>query len=253
MHELDISSQNNDLSEWIQSQHKALRQYCCSLTGSSWEGEDLAQETWLKVWSAINAKEGHTLLARSYLYRTARNSWIDRGRRKGIKPLDQPLDDLPLAEQQHDYITMWTAMETLVNQLAPNQRIALLLVDVLKYTAAESAELLNTTEGAVKAALHRARVKLRKLADEDNHKDNSKEIKQPKVLQGHSSSSKDDHVIYAYMEAFRQQNTAALIMLMNDAYPMDIVPMLVNKAQVKPERTAIQRTDNQHSSVLMAA
>ncbi|MNN51593.1 RNA polymerase factor sigma-70 [compost metagenome] len=148
---------------------------------------------------------------------------------------------------------MWTAMETLVNQLAPNQRIALLLVDVLKYTAAESAELLNTTEGAVKAALHRARVKLRKLADEDNHKDNSKEIKQPKVLQGHSSSSKDDHVIYAYMEAFRQQNTAALIMLMNDAYPMDIVPMLVNRAQVKPERTAIQRTDNQHSSILMAA
>ncbi|MNC30862.1 RNA polymerase sigma factor SigM [compost metagenome] len=258
MPENETGSQNTNFPDWVRSQQKALQRYCCSLTGSSWEGEDLAQETWLKVWSAVhrsNSKEGEMQLARSYLYRTARNSWIDRSRKKTTSMTEQPIDDLHIPQQQSDYVTIWTAMETLVNELGPNQRIALLLVDILKYTAAESAELLNTTEGAVKGALHRARMKLRKLADHHSGI-TGEDVDQP-IGQNHSDSTIHNSVIYAYLEAFRQQNTAALIMLMNDSSLHELVPVLCNQTtqtnRLQQKRISTKPIENRLVQMTMAA
>ncbi|WP_164515034.1 hypothetical protein [Paenibacillus lentus] len=46
--------------------------------------------------------------------------------------------------------SLWIAMEALVYHLPVNQRTAPLLVDVFRYTAAETVEMLHTTEGARK-------------------------------------------------------------------------------------------------------
>ncbi|AZK45507.1 hypothetical protein EIM92_04260 [Paenibacillus lentus] len=55
----------------------------------------------------------------------------------------------PLGE--HTVMTsLWIAMEALVYHLPVNQRTAPLLVDVFRYTAAETVEMLHTTEGARK-------------------------------------------------------------------------------------------------------
>ncbi|MNW52115.1 ECF RNA polymerase sigma factor SigG [compost metagenome] len=254
MNKLEINSRNTNFPDWVRSHQKALRKYCSALTGSSWEGEDLAQETWLKVWSVANRssnKEGGMQLAKSYLYRTARNSWIDRSRKKSTQLTEQPLDDLPIPQQQSDYVTIWTALETLVSELGPNQRIALLLVDILKYTAAESAELLNTTEGAVKGALHRARMKLRKLADE--HSGIIEERNDQSIPQNHSDPPIDNNVIYAYLEAFRQQNTAALIMLMNDASPTELVPILGKRSQIQQKEIFSKPIESRFLQMAMVA
>ncbi|MNW50996.1 ECF RNA polymerase sigma factor SigG [compost metagenome] len=258
MQKKEKSIRNTNFSDWVRSHQKALQRYCCALTGSSWEGEDLAQETWLKVWSAVHRSsniEGGMQLARSYLYRTARNSWIDRSRKKTTSMTEEPIDDMHIPQQQSDYVAIWTAMETLVNGLGPNQRIALLLVDILKYTAAESAELLNTTEGAVKGALHRARSKLRKLADNRSGflGDSDDRI----IQESHVGWPIGNDVVYAYLDALRQQNTAALIMLMNDASPLELAPVLCNQIthtnRLQEKKIATKPIESRLVHMVMAA
>ncbi|MFF2018306.1 RNA polymerase sigma factor [Paenibacillus sp. NPDC058177] len=147
----------------------ALKRYCLSLTQSPWDAEDLAQDTWIKVLSYLQKAEHRNIEA--LLLRTARNTWIDTVRRKmtfarilGLQP--------PAAEGMEDSCTAGTeaAFQALLEHLSPLQRTVFLLRDVLGHSALEAAELLNTTEGAVKAALHRARQSLpdvrKELADE---------------------------------------------------------------------------------------
>lgn len=54
----------------------------------------------------------------------------------------------------------------MIKHLSPLQRTAFVLRDVLGYSAAEAAEYLGTSEGAVKAALHRARLALARVREE---------------------------------------------------------------------------------------
>lgn len=70
-----------DFPEWIDAHQKALRSYCRALAGSAWEGDDLAQDTWLKIWSSLRNQGDRIRLTRAYLYKAARNTWIDRGRK----------------------------------------------------------------------------------------------------------------------------------------------------------------------------
>ncbi|MNE82426.1 RNA polymerase factor sigma-70 [compost metagenome] len=130
-----------------------------------------------------------------------------------------------------------------------------MLVDILKYTAAESAELLNTTEGAVKGALHRARSKLRKLADNRSGflGDSDDRI----IQESHVGWPIGNDVVYAYLDALRQQNTAALIMLMNDASPLELAPVLCNQIthtnRLQEKKIATKPIESRLVHMVMAA
>ncbi|MFD1179325.1 RNA polymerase sigma factor [Paenibacillus puldeungensis] len=239
---LDRVSDEIDFSAWIQTQQEALRRYCRQLAGSAWEGDDLAQDTWLKVWSVARGRNGITI-SRAYLYRTARNAWIDRHRKKQILADSWPTDELP--DPQIDTVTVWSAMETLVKQLTSSQRVALLLVDIFEYTAAEAAELIQTTEGAVKAALHRARVKLRSSLGRSEHVDRklSGTSQGPK---GHDDFNQD--IVYAYMEAFRQQDTMALAMLFNANQPQELIPTMTLQSYRRNKRNLVSGLHQSHHS-----
>lgn len=214
----------DDFPKWVQEHQEALRQYCRSLAGSMWEGDDLAQDTWVKIWSYTARSKGQIQLTRAYLYRTARNTWIDYRRKKILPVHPTILEEIP--HQKIDDIMLWTAMETIVGQLSSRQRIAILLVDIMQYTAAEAAELLQSTEGAIKAALHRGRGKLRTVTE--------------KKMEDQEESSISESLVYAYLEAFRRQDATALAMLFNDIHSQDIVPALTMQSyrqhsQRKPE------------------
>jgi DNA-directed RNA polymerase specialized sigma24 family protein len=48
-----------------------------------WDGEDLVQETYIKVFSLLGKTDAKIENPRAYLVRTATNLWIDKMRRLG--------------------------------------------------------------------------------------------------------------------------------------------------------------------------
>ena len=142
-----------------------LHRVCCRLTGNVWDGEDLAQDTLLRVFGLLGKIDADLENPRAYLARTATHLWIDRLRRRarersileeqraevgGAAP--GPAPDQPAAV--HD------AAELLLQRLAPRERAALVLKDVLDLSLEETASMLKVSVGAVKAALHRGRGRL---------------------------------------------------------------------------------------------
>ncbi|OMC77945.1 hypothetical protein BK125_10185 [Paenibacillus odorifer] len=92
------------------------------------------------------------------LFRIARNTWIDIMRRKATLSRVLELDQSPTeASAEYGSFEIEAAFQALQGHLSPLQQAVFLLRDVLGHSAMEAAEILDTTEGAIKAALHRAR------------------------------------------------------------------------------------------------
>lgn len=147
--------------------HRAeLWQYCRRLTGSAWDAEDLVQETLQRalanlanLWQAVDP--------RAYVFRIATNAWIDRKRVDARAELRELFDELPSRQPDLDArVDAHAALGHLVRVLTPLQRVVFLLCETLGFRAREAAQVLGTTEGAVKAALHRARVSLADSVEE---------------------------------------------------------------------------------------
>jgi RNA polymerase sigma-70 factor (ECF subfamily) len=137
----------------------ALHGYCRRLTRDLWDAEDLVQDTLLKAFATLGRVHDPIRNPRAYLLRTATNAWIDRLRRK-------QLETSALAEREPAFTTppdpgvVRDAGRVLLQRLAPRERAAVILKDVFDLSLEESAEVLETTIGAVKAALHRGRARL---------------------------------------------------------------------------------------------
>lgn len=144
----------------IEGLDRALKRYCLSLTRSPWDAEDLAQEAWLKALQG--GRFSHHPNREALLLRINKNAWIDRLRKKALEQRVAPVlssrapwhrvaaPDLP------DPLAAEDAFRFLVNNLSSVQLAAFVLREVLEFSGRESAALLQTSEGAVKAALHRA-------------------------------------------------------------------------------------------------
>ena len=146
-----------------------LHIYCLKLTGSVWDAEDIVQDTLLRGFGIIgrgdmNPGRDNEGLARrwfdkpeAYLCQIATNLWIDRLRRARREML--------LADVEGQVDTVGTpltrsATAALFERAAPQERAAVVLKDVFDFSLDEIAELLSTTVGAAKSALHRGRQRI---------------------------------------------------------------------------------------------
>jgi RNA polymerase sigma-70 factor (ECF subfamily) len=133
-----------------------LRRYCLTLTKSVWDADDLVQDTWEKAVGYLRKDELQH--PKSLLMTIARNRWIDLNRRNAVHSRilrnETPED---AADPPDSRLELETVFHALIKHLSPLQRAVFLLRDVFGYTGQETARLLNTTEGAAKAALFRAR------------------------------------------------------------------------------------------------
>ncbi|UQZ35983.1 RNA polymerase sigma factor [Paenibacillus sp. PK3_47] len=138
----------------------ALNRYCLALTRSGPEAEDLAQETWVKALGY--RKFSITPNPEALLLRIAKNTWIDTTRRKSAlgRALEQSQPEAAHPADPGSSAEIGIVFQALIKHLSPLQRSVFLLRDVLGYSANEAAQKLDTSEGAVKAALHRARTAL---------------------------------------------------------------------------------------------
>jgi RNA polymerase sigma-70 factor (ECF subfamily) len=142
-----------------------LHRYCCRLTGNLWDGEDLAQDTLVRVFGLLGKIDADLENPRAYLIRTATHLWIDQMRRRSrersvmagerVEPAPpQPMNDPSRGTELRE------ATGEFFQRLAPRERAAILLKEVFDLSLEETASILKTTVGAVKAALHRGRSRL---------------------------------------------------------------------------------------------
>ena len=155
---------------------RELHVHCYRLLGSFDEAEDALQDASLRAWKARETFAGGEGL-RAWLYKIATNVCLDSLRAKkrrapsqGEIPWLQPypdrlLDEVAPTEEEPDAVVV--ARETIeltyiaVIQLLPaRQRAVLVLRDVLAWSAAETAEILDLSVASANSALQRARATL---------------------------------------------------------------------------------------------
>ncbi len=166
-----------------------LQVHCYRLLGSYEESEDMVQETFLRAWRKRETYQERSTF-RAWLYRIATNACIDAiERRPADRQVAQPaepdgkllppaaipwlqpypdrlLDAVAPKDAEPDAIvvareTIELAFLAAIQHLPPRQRAALILRDVLGWSAKESAELLDVTVAAANSALQRARQTLK--------------------------------------------------------------------------------------------
>jgi RNA polymerase sigma-70 factor, ECF subfamily len=178
---------NLDVAD-LEAHRAALTGHCYRMLGSSADADDAVQETIVRAWKNLDRFEGRASV-RTWLYRIATNVCLDaisdgsrrmrpfeegpdgwsgeelvtRDRTHWLEPIPDaralPADGDPfeLAVQRQSIRLAFVAA---LQHLPPRQRAALLLTEVLGWSAAEVAECLDTTVASVNSALQRARATL---------------------------------------------------------------------------------------------
>jgi len=136
----------------------ALHAVCRRLTGNVWQAEDLVQDTLLRGFGTLGQVHHAIENPRGYLLRTATNLWIDGVRRRGAESEALAQLEAPAAGAEPGAVR--EAGERLLQRLSPQERAAVVLKDAFDMSLEEIADVLRTTVGAVKAALHRGRGRL---------------------------------------------------------------------------------------------
>ena len=172
----------------IEGRRRELHAHCYRMLGSVQDAEDALQDAMLRAWRGLPRFEGRSSL-RSWLYRIATNACLDTiGKRpKRVLPVDYaPVADPQDGPGQPVVETVWVepyadeileiedgydapdasyeqreavelAFVAALQNLPPNQRAALIMREVLGFSAKETAESLDTTTASVNSALQRAR------------------------------------------------------------------------------------------------
>ena len=138
-----------------------LHRYCRRLTGEVWDAEDLVQEALMRGFASLGAVQGRIDNPRGYLTRIATNLWLDGRRRAGAEAAALALESsAPPPADAADRREVRQASARLLSSLSPQERAALVLKEVWGMELSEIAQMLSTSVGAVKAALHRGRGRL---------------------------------------------------------------------------------------------
>jgi RNA polymerase sigma-70 factor, ECF subfamily len=146
---------------------RRLHVHCYRMLGSVHDADDALQETMLRAWRGIGRFEPRAELS-SWLYRIATNVCLrmieQRGRRDSasidayLQPYpDGLLEPVTPEEEAERRETIGLAFVTAMQLLPPRQRAALVLRDVLGWSAREAADLLGVSVAAANSALQRAR------------------------------------------------------------------------------------------------
>jgi len=133
--------------------------YLARLTGDPHRAEDLAQETFVRAYLALE-RGAQWANPRAWLYRVASRLAINEHRRqKLIQWLPLWSTDVDPAPGVEATVAERLVVREALDALSPRYRIPLVLYASEGYSVAEVAEMLELSIGAVKVRLYRARIK----------------------------------------------------------------------------------------------
>lgn len=188
-----------------------LHRYCARMTGSTFAGEDVLQDSLIK---ALHARAQGTQVDNfeAWLYRIAHNTSLDFLRersRNAVVPLTDDVEAAPLPEAYVVAISFRTFL-----RLPELQRCAVILKDVLGHSIEEIASIAECSEAAAKSALQRGRAALRQFAQVAD------DARLPMM------SDPDREKITAFVRLFRNGDFDAIRALLADDVKLDLVNRL---------------------------
>jgi RNA polymerase sigma-70 factor (ECF subfamily) len=221
----------DDFPSLTQRYQRELLAHCYRMSGSVHEAEDLVQETFLRAWKASADFEGRSSV-RTWLYRIATNVCLTNLEGRPRRPLPaglgtpdamagdaleenheiawlEPVPDASVVVAERDSIRL--AFVAALQHLPARQRAVLILRDVLRWSAAEVAEALDTTSAAVNSALQRAHAQLadRGLTEDTVEEDLSGEQRQ---------------MLERYVDAFWRKDVDAIVSMLTAEATWDMPP-----------------------------
>jgi RNA polymerase sigma-70 factor (TIGR02960 family) len=220
--------------ELVEPHRAELRAHCRRMLGSPDDADDALQETLSRAWKGLPRFEGHGSL-RSWLYRIATNASLDVIDRR--HPRVVPIDDGPRADphdgpnetveirdkrpgtdtryEQRESVEL--AFEVVQRLLPPRQRAVLVLREVLGYSAAETADALDTTVASVNSALQRARATIGKRLPERGQQETLRALGDERLRAA----------VERYVDAWERNDVEAMVsMLAEDACPSAASPRI---------------------------
>lgn len=234
------TASGDDFARLAEPFRRELVAYGYRILGSVDDAEEVVQDVYLSAWRAYERFEGRSSL-RTWLYRIATRAFVKALERRKHRPLPsdlhppaadptarvlaggpeltwlQPAPDSLLAGTTSDPATVVAARETMrlafvagLQLLPARQRVVLILRDVLGWSAAEVATLLDVTVMAVNSALQRARARL--PADRDT-------LVQP-------SEQRQRELLDRYVAAFENADVDELVAVLTEDALFEMPPFL---------------------------
>jgi RNA polymerase sigma-70 factor, ECF subfamily len=231
---------NEDFARLADPFRRELLAHCYRMLGSVHDAEDLVQETYLRAWRAYDRFEGRSSL-RTWLYRIATTACLTALESRSRRPLPTglgapsgdpdetvveqrevpwlgPIPDAMVGAEGSDPAAIVTSKESIrlaliaaLQHLPPRQRAVLILRDVLKWRAAEVAQLLDTTTTAVNSILQRARAQLDQVAPTED------DVVEP-------TAPGQRELLERYVAAFEEYDTDALVKLFTSEAVWEMPP-----------------------------
>lgn len=228
----------------VEPLRRELHAHCYRMLGSTHDADDAVQNALLRAWRGLARFEGRGSL-RSWLYTVATRSCLDvmDDRRRRALPVDLgpaserpvtddlPRTDLPWLEpypdaelpegaispaaryEQREAVEL--AFVAALQHLPGNQRAALLLFDVLGFSAAEIAEVMDTTTASVNSALARARKVVERRIPSRSQQRALRTIGDARVRE----------IVTRYTAAFERGDATALVSLLTEDVTWTMPPM----------------------------
>ncbi len=223
----------------VEPHRRELHAHCYRMLGSLHDAEDALQDTLLRAWRGLSRLEERTLL-RPWLYKIATNVCLDAiaRRPKRVLPVDygpaadphdgpgepvvesvwlEPYPDERLGledgfaapearYEQREGVEL--AFVAALQNLPATQRAALILREVLGFSAREAAELLDTTVASVNSALQRARKAVDERLPEQSQQATLRALGDERLAE----------IVDGYVEAWQRGDVEAVVgMLTEDA------------------------------------
>lgn len=184
------SSDEEQIEEWYSKLHR----YCQFISQNKWDGEDLAQESFLKAWMRYRH---HPEVSTALVNKIAHNQWIDTVRKRKKESLENIPEDVHHVTDP--IINRYEVIQQVLANLTPKQAVMLVLKEGFQYQISEIAEVLDTSESAVKAAIYRAKQRMGKA-----------EVTNPLIEQYWEQKDREE-LEQILLQSFRTQDPSIII------------------------------------------
>src|SRR3954452_20196436 len=224
----------------IEPYRSELLAYCYRMLGSAHDAEDLVQDTYLRAWRARDQYDETRSSLRTWLYRIATNVCLTALQVRGRRPLPsglvaasdpsgplvrgenvawlQPLPDSMVfagdpAATVIDRSSLRLAFAAALQHLSARERGALILRDVLSFSASEAADILGTTVVSINSSLQRARARVKEVGVQQE------DFSEP-------TAAEQRAWVERYMKAFEDADVDGIKQLLTVDVVMEMPPML---------------------------